>query len=115
MAQQVLNRGFIVGRHQLDATGTFHHHLLIGEGRDVFRHRVVQQQPALFPQHHRGNRNDRLGHRIDAEQRVLSHGVRGGGVALAECLQIRQPVVAYDGDHRTGDLPGLDPFAQLGG
>ena len=60
-------------------------HLLRGKGGQVAGHRVRQQQAALFHQHHRHQRGDGLGHRVDAKHRVRRHGGRcrfGGGRAL---------------------------------
>ena len=42
-------------------------------GRDEAVHRVVQRHQAFFDQHHEGHAGDRLGHRVDADHRVLAH------------------------------------------
>ena len=44
----------------------------VGERRDEVRHRVLQLEPALLVEHHRGNRGDRLGHREQADDGVVT-------------------------------------------
>ena len=115
MAQQILHRGLTLRRHQFHLPVPLHQHFLPGEGGNEFRYRVVQQQPPFLPQHHDGHRDNRLGHGIDAEQAVGLHGVGSGGIAFAECLQIGQPVVANDGNHRPRYLPGCHALVQHAG
>ena len=69
--------------------------LRVGEGGDVFRDRIGDEEPSLLDQHHRGDRNDRLGHRIDAEDRVVGHS-RAAGPQSADHLPISDLAVAGD-------------------
>jgi len=48
-------------------------HLRIREFRNVFRERIAEQEAALLEQRHRRDRDDRLGHRMDAEDRIRLH------------------------------------------
>ena len=43
------------------------------ECRDEAADRIAQVERALLVQHHRRDRGDRLGHRVDAEERVRLH------------------------------------------
>ena len=75
MAQQILDRDRALQRLErqrrlaalirlLDAD------LHVGKGRNVFRDGIVERELAVLDQHHRGNRRDRLRHRIEPEDRV---------------------------------------------
>ena len=68
------------------------------ECRDQRGKRRFQRQFPLLHQHHRGDRGDRLGHRIDAEERVLRHRGPRCRVLHAETLEIGNLAVAGD-DH----------------
>ena len=67
----------------------------VGERRDEPRHRVGQLERALLVEHHRRDRGDRLGHRVDAPERVVGHRQPG--------LEVAQPVV---GQVRDAPAPG---------
>ena len=58
-------------------------HLHTLERGEVLRHRIVQFDPALLVQRHDGHTGDDLGHRVDAEDRVLLHRQLPGDVTLA--------------------------------
>src|SRR4051812_31784001 len=55
--------------------------------------------PSLH-QHHRGDRSDRLRHRIDAENAVWGHRLFGGGVTNAETAEICRLAVALNHHQR---------------
>ncbi len=68
-------------------------HADVGELRQVLRDRIAQIEASLFVEHHRGNRCDRLRHRVDAVDGVRFDGKFASGVA--------RPVRG-----EVGDLPG---------
>ena len=128
MAHQVLDRHRPFGRDQLQrrlAVGT---RLLLAdfdvlEGRDVLGDRIGERQLALLEQHHRRHRGDRLGHGIDAEDRILGHRRLLLGVEAAHGLEVGDLAVPRDeqdgaGDRALGDV-GLervgDRLQALGG
>ncbi len=82
--------GFSAGPDLVDAG--------VGEGRDEARHRVGQLQRALLVEHHGRDRRDRLGHRVDAPDRVVRD--RQPGVEVAQPLvgQVRDAPAAADRD-----------------
>ena len=73
MAQQILHRDRPFGRDQFELPVLLDADLRIGEFGDVFRDGVSDEQPSVLDQHHERDRDDRLGHRIDAEDRVAAH------------------------------------------
>jgi hypothetical protein len=87
--QQILHRGGSVHWLQAELSALLHRHLLRREFRQVFRDRIIQQQPALLHQHHRGHRDNRLGHRVDAEDRIARHRRARGRVLAAQVLEQR--------------------------
>ena len=86
-------------------------HLEAGELGDVPGHRVVEGPFALFPEHHHGDTDDRLGHGGDAEDGV------GGDRLLARQILNAVGVAVHDlampGDERrdTGELAVVDERA----
>ncbi len=70
------------GHDNRSGSGPSLEHLHTLEGREVLRHRIVQLDPALFVQRHDGHTGDDLGHRVDAEDRVLLHRHLPGDVTL---------------------------------
>jgi len=76
-------------------------HLKIRELRQKLRDRVAEDEPALLDEHHGGDRGERLGHRVQAKDRVLRHRRAGPRIALAEALEVRDLALARDEDDRT--------------
>jgi hypothetical protein len=66
----------------------------------VFRDRIGQLQLAVLDQHHGGDRDQRLGHRIDAEHRIEPHLLAFGLVLEADRVGIDE--LALAGDHHHG-------------
>jgi hypothetical protein len=56
-------------------------HLLLGELGQDFRHRRVGIKLAAVHQNHRGGAAHGLGHRVDAEDRIVRCGHAGSGLA----------------------------------
>ena len=73
VAHEVLDGDRPLERRKVELVAVDDADLHVGEGGDVFRDRIGDEQPSLLDQHHRRDRDDRLGHRIDAEDRVVGH------------------------------------------
>ena len=86
VAHQVLDRDRPLERRKIELVAVGDADLHVGEGGDVFRDRIGDEKPPLLDQHHRRDRNDRLGHRIDAEDRVVASSAgRPGASAPTDC------------------------------
>ena len=70
---QVLDRDRPLGGDELERLAVFDPDLHLREGGNVFRHGLVDREPPFLDQRHRRDADDRLGHGIDAEDRVLGH------------------------------------------
>ena len=79
--QQVLNGHLPLHRHELELAVVLDADLLVGKLRDEFRDGIAEEEVAVLDQHHDADRDDRLGHREDAEDAVVRHR-RGGRRAL---------------------------------
>ena len=66
-----IRTGSVAGTRQRLVLAAARPHPRVREGRDEARDRVLELERALLPQHHRRHRRDRLGHRVDAPQRVV--------------------------------------------
>lgn len=66
-------------------------HLPVGQFGQKRVHRVVQPQPALLHQAHRGNRRDGLGDRGDPKDRVPLHRCRGSVRQRAQSFDFSLP------------------------
>ena len=75
------------------------------EGRDEFADRVGEREPALLVQDHRGDRGDRLGHRVDAPQGVVGHRQPRLDVARPAPGHVRQVAVPADREQPAGQAP----------
>ena len=99
VAHEVLDRDRPLQGFKLESAATDHADFQVGEGRDQVRHRVGEEEPSLLDHHHRGHRDNRLRHRIDAEDRVLAH--RGSARAKpAQALPVGD--LAVTGDQHGG-------------
>ncbi len=118
---QIADRDFPLGRDRLVfRTDVNAKPLQFG---NVLRDRLVELELALLPQHHGGDRGDRLGHRINAEDRVGLHRPALGQVHHSDRLPIDDFAVAghrRDGpgklfflDHFLDDLVGTFEFGLL--
>ena len=83
-----------------------------GELWQVLVHRVVEPELAVVVQHHHGYGGDRLGHRVDAEERPFGHRRAGGEILHAGRLQIADAAVPGHGRHGPGDLAGGDQLRE---
>jgi len=75
---------------------------------DVFGHRFVEGDLALLDQHHEGHRGDRLGHRIDAKERVRLQRRAPLAVGQAQDRVIGQLAAPPDLHLGAGQLARLD-------
>ena len=78
------------------------------------RNRVVEREAALVVVRHQGDADDRLGHRVDAEDRVLLDGDPVLDVPFAVGVEVDELPLA--GDHRddTGELAVVDHAVHCG-
>jgi hypothetical protein len=60
----------------------------------------VYVESSFLPQHHDGDADDRLRHRIDAKDRVLPHRRGGARIFRSEGLEIGDLSVPHHQDHR---------------
>src|SRR6476469_8230741 len=79
---------------------------------EVSGYRIVEGESMLFVQHHRRDRGDRFGHRVDAEQRALRHRRARLEILEADSLHITEATVPRDGSYSTGDLMFADITVQ---
>ncbi|MFK4624223.1 hypothetical protein ABIF50_007529 [Bradyrhizobium diazoefficiens] len=123
MAHQIEHRDRPRGRHQLKRLGAVVGLLLdadfhIGEGRDVFRDRIVELDLAVLDQSHRDDGRDRLAHREQAENRLVGDRRLAGHILHAEGFVIDRLAVLLDQHGCAGDLAGrdlvLEELADLG-
>jgi hypothetical protein len=82
------------------------------ERRDVASDRGLEHELAFLDQHEGADADDRLGHRVDAEDVVDLHRRRAGGVAPTDGVDVRQLAAANDHQHGTRDLVLPDLRAQ---
>ena len=80
MRHQMADRDRRCDRARGEILGGIDQHRHILERRDEIRDRLIQLYLALFDQHHRCHRRNRLGHRIDAPQRIFI-GLGGARIA----------------------------------
>ena len=85
----------------------------VGERGDEPRHRVGQLQRALLVEHHRGDGGDRLGHRVDAPDRVVGHRQPGLEVAQPMVGQVRDAPAPGDRDRPAREQAVVDVAAEV--
>src|SRR4029077_10644003 len=79
-----------------------------GERGDEGADRVGELERAFLVEHHRGDRGDWLGHRVDAPQRVRLHRQPGLDVAGPVAGHVGQPAVPADRDEPAGQPAVID-------
>ena len=75
--------------------------------RDVAVHGIVERDAAFLDQHHQREAGERLGHRIDAEDRVFLQRPVALDVHAAERAQVCDLAVALDERQRARQLAGI--------
>ncbi len=78
---------------------------------DVRRHRVIETQRAFLDQHHQRDRGDRLGHGIDAEDRVFLHRLGPFQVHVAGEAGVHELALAIDLGEDAGQVAAVDVAA----
>ena len=73
MPQQVLHGHLPLDRHEVELAVVLDADLLVGKLRNEFGDGIAQDEVAVLDQHHDADRDDRLGHREDAEDAVMRH------------------------------------------
>ncbi len=86
------------------------HHLEIGELGQEFRHGIVELPLALLVEGQHGDRDHRLGHRGDAEDRILAQ--RRAGLERLKAVAGGLHQLAVTGDHHAD--PGIVAGVDLG-
>ena len=86
----------------------------VGEGGDERADPVGQLEGALLVEHHRGDRGDRLGHRVDAPERVGLDRQPGLDVARPVAGNVREAALQAHRDQPAGQaavvhVPGEVP------
>ena len=107
MAQQILDRDRPFGWDQFEFPVLLDADLRVGEFRQVLRHGVGDEQPSVLDQHHERDRDDRLGHRIDAEDRVAGH-YRAARPQHAEVAAIADLAAPRDHHRNSRQAAGVD-------
>ena len=69
---------------------------------------MVEAQLALLEQHHGGQRGDRLGHGVHAEDRVRADGLAAAEMCRAGIVFQRDLAAARDQRRHAGHLAGVD-------
>ena len=93
MPHQVLDRDRTLRRDELERAALLHADLQVLQFRNVLRNRIRELHATLFDEDHRRDRNDRLGHRVDAEDRVGCHGRAGDGILLSVRQAMYDPAI----------------------
>ena len=86
--------------------------LHVGEGRNVFRERIVELDLAVLDQLHRHHGGDRLGQRGQAEDGLVRYRRLRHHILHAEGFVIDRLAALLDQDVRAGDLAGCDLIAE---
>ena len=116
VAQQVAHRHGAPRRNRRPLTGSaVGRHPHPAQRRQIVGGRGIEIQLAGLAQHHRGHRTHRLGHRVDAEDRVVRHHPAACGVHVALRLEVRHRAVPGHHDDRSGQLPAVDelPYCRV--
>ena len=85
--QQVLDGHLPLDRHEVELAVVLDADLLVGELRNELGDGVVEDEVAVLDQHHDADRDDRLGHREDAEDAVMRHRRAGGRILPADRVE----------------------------
>jgi hypothetical protein len=88
-------------------------HALIAPRRNELVHWIVELQPSLLPQHHQPHARDRLGHRVDAEDRVGCDRAFALDFEMSQRLEVRDLSPAGHQRERAGQLAGVDVAPEM--
>jgi hypothetical protein len=102
VAEQILDGDRPLHRYKIEAAVVFDADFLVGKFRDEFGDGIIEQEVTFLEQHHDADRNDRLGHGKDAEDRVPRHRGACARVLLAKRVEPADLAASGDHDGRTG-------------
>ena len=85
-----------------------HEHAEVLPFRNVFVHGLVERDAAFLDQHHEGYARERLGHRIDAEDRVVLDRRLALDVGKALHGRMDDLAAAIDQELRPREAAGVD-------
>src|SRR5262249_55446974 len=91
-----------------------HAHLHVFEGRQEFGDGIGELDDAIFDQHHSRHRSERLGHRVNAKNRIGLHGRIRTLVLEADGVRINDLPLTGDHDHRPRQLAFSNLFFEHG-
>ena len=89
-----------LGGHVIPVTADVHPHVF--ERRDVLAERIVEMKGAFLVEHHRRDRRNRFGHRVEAKQPVLVEPHLRLRIAVTDCFEIGHLSASRDESERTG-------------
>ena len=105
-------RGRAAGHHLL--TCPFLPHTLLAPRRNEPVDRVGQLKTPLLPQHHQSNRGNRLGHGINAENRIVAHALIALSIHQTHRLKISGYTVSRNQNLATRNFSRIDVvFSQV--
>jgi len=86
----------------------FHQHFRIPELGNVFGDRIIQQEIALFVEHHHGQAGDGFAHGADAEDGIRRHGLGRFAVLHPLGFEPRDLAAARHESHSASDAFFVD-------
>ena len=101
---RALRRDQIEGRLTSRGIRLFDADLDILELGQVFCDRLVERDPAFLVEQHGRDLRDRLGHRVDAKNRIAGHRRVGFRIERADSLEISELAMACDQQHESRRL-----------
>ena len=109
VGQQVTDLHLPLGeRRRVAVGGAVRPHPQVRPGGDEAGDGIVELEAALLVERHQRHRDDRLGHRVDAEDRVGGHRLAGGDVSQPRAAQVCDPTLPGDERQHAGELAGGD-------
>ena len=107
--EHVAHRHRACRRHEADvAVGVALAHLHVGPLGQELRDRVAQRDTPRVEQRQQGDAGDRLGHRVEAPDRVVADRLAALEVHRAERRRVRVVAATEDDRVTTRDLAGID-------
>ena len=110
VTQEILDGRLTLGRYQrvgelrVCGVGPGHAHHQVLHGREELRDRIGELDLAVLHQDHRGDRRQRLGHRVDPKDGVVRHRRSRGLVARPDTLEVGDLPLARDDDDGAREL-----------
>jgi hypothetical protein len=114
VSQEILHRHVAIGRNGRVGqagelrVGARHADALALERRQKFCNRIGQLDLAVLDQHHGGDGDQRLRHRIDAEHGIERHRLASGLILESDSIGVDELTLAGDHDHGSRKLVLID-------